>query len=108
MLILCLLMPFGKAIVWIASIGIVGGMGGIYNLLISINIQIFGRWDFVATNRFVGFIQAILVSSSFAINAIFMNTSLGYTGLYSFLIILAIVSLIIIIKTDDTMIGKKD
>ncbi len=107
MWILCLMMPLGTAFIWIASIGIMFGIGGIYNLIVSMAITKFGRWDFVGANRFIGFCQAILVSSSFALNAIFMNSPLGFTGLYAFCLIISVVCFVIIYKTNSEMIGKK-
>ena len=108
MFILAFFMPLGTGFVWIASCGIMGGSGGVYNLLLSMNIQIFGRWDFVGTNRFVAFWEAIIVSSTFAINAIFSVSPAGFIGLYTFCLVAAIISFIVVIKTKPNLIGKKD
>ena len=92
MFICCLLMPYGTAFIYIGTCGLMFGLGGIYNLAVSMGIQKFGRWDFVGVNKFVTFCQAILVSSVFAINALFLDTGLGFVGIYIFCIVVCIIS----------------
>jgi MFS family permease len=106
--ILTLLQPYGVVFIWISSPGILFGIGGIFNLIISMTITKFGRWDFVGPQIAVGFLHQIFVSSSYAIIAFFMNTNLGFTGTYVFCMIVTVVCFFIIRGIDPKCIGRVD
>ena len=100
--------PGADALVFISTIGIFFGLGGIYNLIISMTISIFGRWDFVGPNTVVVFLQAVFVSSNYAISSAFVDAGLGFRGVDVLSLILTIVALVVIFKTDTKCIGKTD
>ena len=100
--------PGADAFVWIASIGVLFGLGGIYNLIISMTISIFGRWDFVGPNTAVAFMQAVLISSNYTISSVFVDSGLGFRGVDILSLILTAVALVVIFKTDTRCIGKTD
>ncbi|MDR1573739.1 MAG: MFS transporter [Clostridiales Family XIII bacterium] len=109
MWIFCLLQPFvGAILIRISSAGILFGIGGIFNLIVSMTITKFGRWDFVGPQIAVGFLHQVFVSSGYAIIAIFTSTNLGHTGAYVFCMILTVICFFIIRSIDPKCIGKVD
>jgi sugar phosphate permease len=107
MFILALCQPFGVFFVWLSTLGVMAGVGGICNLIPSMQISIWGRKDFVAVNRVVVFFQGAIMASAFAITAFFMTKGGGFTPMYSGCAIVGVICFFIITSTKTEFLGSK-
>lgn len=103
-----LLQPLGTVFVWGSACGIMGCVGGIANLAPSMIGTVFGRWDFAAANRLISPIIMAVSSSAFLLAALFLKSPWGYTGLYAACAVIALLCLLSVLFTRDTMIGATD
>ncbi len=108
MFVCALLMRQSMVFVWLAPIGIMFGVGAICNLIPSIMISIWGRYDFPAVNRVISCAHQLITSSAFALIAIFKGSSLGFDGMYVLCLILCCASVVMIALTKVVKLGKFD
>ena len=97
-----------EVLTWIGIIMVGSTVGGIGNLGPSMIIKTFGRWDTPAATKVVQTITNILRVSAFAIVALGLNIFGGYTPTYVIFIVCGVVGLILILLTNDKLIGKAD
>lgn len=101
-----LLMDKNVLFVWIAPVGVMTGVGAICNLIPSVMISMWGRYDFIAVNRVVSCAHLLITSSAFAVIAFLLSTKAGFVGLHALSLILSIVSLILISVLKFQKLGK--
>lgn len=107
--LILLIFEFGGIVIWIASIFVGLGIGGLLNLLPSLVIAVYGRYDFTAANRLVTTIASIVRVFAFAIMAALLQLSGGSYALpYGVFIAIDIVGIILIFCVTDKCKGKTD
>lgn len=94
--------------VFLVPIGIMAIVGANHQLIVSMIITIWGRWDFPAVNRVVSSIQVVMQASAFAVVALFLKTPFGYNGMYVCCLVMGIIALLLIATTKLNFLGKKD
>lgn len=103
--LLGLLQPISPIFVWISACGIMGCVGGIANLAPSMIGTVFGRWDFAAANRLISPLIMVVSSSAFLLASFFIKSPFGYQGMYVACAVIALLCLVSVRLTNDTMIG---
>lgn len=106
-----LLMIFAEAriLTYIAIIFVGFGIGGLLNLMPSLVISVYGRYDFMAANSLVSPIASLLQKAAFAIMAVLLTVSGGsYTLPYAVFIGIDIVGLILLLCVTNKCKGKQD
>ncbi len=94
------LLIFGSSgvITWIAAIFVCLGIGGLLNLMPSMVISVYGRYDFTAANRLVTPLASIIRVFAFALMAALLTISQGdYTLPYSVFIGIDILGAILLL-----------
>ncbi|MBE6032165.1 MAG: MFS transporter [Clostridiales bacterium] len=92
---------------WIGIAMIGSSVGGIGNLGPSMIVTIWGRWDYAAAAKVVQTITNILRVSAFGVVAFGLNVFGSITGAYYILIGCGVVAFILMLVTNDKMIGKE-
>lgn len=95
------------ALTWIGIIMVGSSVGGIGNLGPSMIGTVWGRWDYAAASKVVMTITNILRVSAFAVVAFGLTVFGSITGAYYILIGCGVVSFILMLVTNDKMIGKE-
>lgn len=108
MFVLALFMHKSVVFVWLAPIGIMGGVGGICNLIPSLMISIWGRYDFTPVNKVISCFHLLITSSAFSVIALFKGTKAGYDGMYVLCILLCVISLVLISRIKLNFLGRKE
>lgn len=104
-----LIFEFGGAFVWIASIFVGFGIGGLLNLLPSLVISVYGRYDFTAANRLISTIASVIRVFAFVIMAVLLQMSGGSFALpYTVFIVIDVIGLILIFCVTNKCKGKID
>jgi sugar phosphate permease len=107
--LILLILETGGAIVWIACIFVGMGIGGLLNLMPSLVISVYGRYDFMAVNRLVAPVASIIRVSAFAVMAALLSISGGsYTLPYTAFICFDIVGIILIFCVTNKYKGSTD
>lgn len=94
--------------VFLVPIGIMAIVGANHQLIVSMIVTIWGRWDFSSVNRVVSSIQVFMQASAFAVVALFLKTPFGYSGMYVCCLIMAIVAIILVSTIKMEQLGKKE
>ena len=89
--------------VWVSAIFFFASQGGCCNLIPSFVGTKFGRWDYPAAYRVIGFITQIFSGVGVLCTGLFGG---DYTLMYIVNICLCVVAFIILFRTDDAFIGK--
>ena len=92
---------------WIGIAMVGSSVGGIGNLGPSMIGTIWGRWDYAAAAKVVQTITNILRVSAFGVVAFGLKLFGSITGAYYILIGCGVLSFILMLVTDDKMIGKE-
>lgn len=114
MIIAVIGMATGSAAVSIISVVIFAcALGGLGNLMPSMEIQVFGRYDFAAANKIVvpivvGLRTCTLLIMPAILAAAGQNIVLGYQNLFIFLTILSVVAFVLSFFLSNKTIGKVD
>lgn len=95
-------MPKGLAFCWISGIIIFAAQGALCNLLPSYVATKYGRWDYNAGYKVIGFMFEVFAGIGVMMTGIFSSFSLMYT----IDLVLMIVGLIFMILSNDKFIGK--
>lgn len=106
-----LLLIFAKVqiLTYIAIIFVGFGIGGLLNLMPSLVISVYGRYDFMAANSLVSPIASLLQKAAFAVMAVLLTVSGGnYTLPYAVFIGIDIVGLILLLCVTNQCKGKQD
>lgn len=90
------------ASVWISAIIFFAAQGGCCNLIPSYVGTRFGRWDYSAAYRVIGAITHLFAGIGVMCTRLFPN----YTAMYLFDIVMIIIGFAILLKSDDSFIGK--
>jgi sugar phosphate permease len=107
--LILLILELGGAVVWIAAIFVGFGIGGLLNLMPSLVITVYGRYDFMAVNRLVAPIASIIRVLAFGVTAALLTLSKGsYTLPYTVFIVIDIVGLVLIFLVSNKTKGKMD
>jgi len=97
----------------ISSILAASGLGGLGNLMPSMEIQVFGRYDFSAANSLiipivVGMRSFSLIAISSILSAAGANVTGGFRNVFILFTIIAIIVTVFAMAMDDKTIGKLD
>ncbi len=106
-----ILLIFAKVqiLTYIAVIFVGFGIGGLLNLMASMVIAVYGRYDFTAANSLVSPIASLLQKAAFAVMAIALTVSGGdYTLPYVIFIGIDIVGIILLCLVTNKCKGKQD
>jgi sugar phosphate permease len=114
MILAALGMAMGSAPISVVSVVVfAAALGGLGNLMPSMMIQVFGRYDFAAANKVVvpivvGIRTCGLLIMSGILAAAGPNTALGYQNLFVLVTILSAVALVLSFLLSNKTIGKVD
>lgn len=108
MFILGILQHQNIVFIWISTLGLMAGVGGICNLIPSMIISIWGRWDFTAVNRVISFVMDIIRCSAFAMITVFLKTPWGYDTMYLVSAIVSVICVILISNISTKPLGKQE
>jgi len=106
-----LLLIFAKVqiLTYVAIIFVGFGIGGLLNLMPSLVIAVYGRYDFAAANSLVSPIASLLQKAAFAIMAVLLTVSGGdFTLPYAVFIGIDVVGLILLLCVTNKCKGKQD
>ncbi|MDR1027847.1 MAG: MFS transporter [Clostridiales Family XIII bacterium] len=107
--LILLILELEGILVWIAAIFVGVGIGGLLNLMPSLVITVYGRYDFMAAYRLVAPIATIIRVLAFGIMATLLTMSNGsYTLPYTVFIFIDIIGLIFILLVSGKTKGKMD
>ena len=107
--LILLILDIRGAAIWIASLFVGLGLAGILNLMPSMVITVYGRFDFMAANRLVMPVANIVRVLAFAVMAGLLIASGGsYTLPYIVFIVIDIVGLLLIFLVRNVTKGKVD
>lgn len=112
MLLSALGMSMGSVPVSIASIILFAlGLGGLGNLMPSMAIQVFGRFDFAAANKLivpvvVGIRSFALIIVSAVLAATGANVTLGFRNVFLLFAVISVVALLLSLMLSNKTIGK--
>lgn len=110
-IIALLLLIFAKLPVftYIAIVFVGLGIGGLLNLMPSMVISVYGKYDFTAANSLVSPIASLLQKFAFIIMAVLLAKSGGsYTLPYGVFIVIDIIGAILLLMVTDKCKGKQD
>lgn len=106
--LLLLLLEFSGILIWIACIFAGLGIGGLLNLMPSLVISVYGRYNFTAVNRLVTTIASVVRVFAFAVIAALLQISGGsFTLPYGVFIAIDIVGIILIFCVTDQCKGNE-
>ena len=98
-----------QALVYVGIIFVGFGIGGLLNLMPSMVIAVYGRYDFTAANSLVSSIASLLQKAAFAIMAVLLTISNNdYTLPYSVFIGIDVLGLILLLLVTNKCKGKQD
>lgn len=108
-LVLLILAGESQVAVWIAIVFVGLGIGGLLNLMPSMVISVYGRYDFAAANSLVSPIASLLQKGAFVIMAASLAASGGsYTVPYAIFIGIDIVGAVLLMFVTKQCKGKVD
>lgn len=105
-----LLLIFAKipALTYVAIVFVGLGIGGLLNLMPSLVIAVYGRYDFAAANSLVSPIASLIQKAAFVIMAVALTISKGnYSLPYGIFIVIDIVGLILLLCVTNKCKGKQ-
>ena len=98
-----------QALVYVGIIFVGFGIGGLLNLMPSMVIAVYGRYDFTAANSLVSSIASLLQKAAFAIMAVLLTISNNdYTLPSSVFIGIDVLGLILLLLVTNKCKGKQD
>ena len=109
-IIALLLLMFAKVefLTYIAVLFVGFGIGGLLNLMASMVIAVYGRYDFMAANSLVSPIASLLQKAAFIIMAIALAQSGGdYTLPYTIFIIIDVIGMVLLLCVTNKCKGKQ-
>lgn len=107
--LILLILQISSLTTWIACIFVGLGLGGLLNLMPSLTISVYGRYDFMAANRLVSPIASLVRVFAFVIMASLLAASGGsYTIPYIVFIFIDIVGAILILCVTNKCKGRVD
>ena len=107
--LLLLIFALVEFLTYVALLFVGLGIGGLLNLMASLVIAVYGRYDFTAANSVVMPIAVLLMKCAFLIMAVALNASGGdYTMPYLIFIGIDIVGMILILCVTNKCKGKVD
>lgn len=104
-----LLLIFAKVeiLTYVAIVFVGFGIGGLLNLMASMVIAVYGRYDFAAANSLVSPIASLLQKAAFAVMAVALSISGGdYTIPYIIFIVIDIIGMILLMFVSGKCKGK--
>lgn len=105
--LLLLIFEFGGILIWVACVFVGLGIGGLLNLMPSLVISVYGRYDFTSANRLVTTIASIIRVLAFAVVAALLQISGGNFALpYGVFIVVDVVGIVLIFCVTDKCKGK--
>ena len=110
-IIALLLLIFAKVeiLTYVAILFVGFGIGGLLNLMASMVIAVYGRYDFTAANSLVSPIAALLQKGAFVIMAVALAKSGGdYTVPYMIFIGIDVIGMILLMFVTGKCKGKQD
>lgn len=105
-----LLLIFAKVeiLTYIAIVFVGFGIGGLLNLMASMVIAVYGRYDFTAANSLVSPIASLIQKAAFVIMAVALTVSGGdYTMPYIIFIIIDIIGMVLLMFVSKDCKGKQ-
>lgn len=92
------------------AIALVGfGVGGLLNLMASLVIAVYGRYDFMAANSLVSPIASLVQKAAFVIMAVALSISGGdYTIPYLIFVVIDIIGIVLLLCVTNKCKGKVD
>lgn len=107
--LLLLIFAEAKILTYVAILFVGFGIGGLLNLMPSLVISVYGRYDFMAANSLVSPIASLLQKAAFAIMAVLLTVSGGdYTLPYAVFIGIDVVGLVLLLCVTNKCKGKQD
>lgn len=100
--IFTVLMPRGPIFCWLAGIVVFAAQGALCNLLPSYVASVYGRWDYPAGYRVIGFIFEVGAGVGVMMTGFFANV----ITMYIFDIVVLVIGLVFMILSSDKFIGK--
>ena len=95
-------MPRGPIFCWLAGIVVFAAQGALCNLLPSYVASVYGRWDYPAGYRVIGFIFEVGAGVGVMMTGFFANV----ITMYIFDIVVLVIGLVFMILSSDKFIGK--
>ena len=105
-----LLLIFAKVeiLTYIAIVFVGLGIGGLLNLMPSLVIAVYGRYDFFAANSLVSPIASLIQKAAFVVMAVALSFSHGdYTIPYVIFIVIDIIGMILLMFVSNKCKGKQ-
>ena len=105
------LMIFAEVVVfnYIAIIFVGFGIGGLLNLMPSLVISVYGRYDFTVANSLVCSVAALIQKAAFVLMAVLLKVSGGsFTLPYAVFIVIDVIGLIMLLFVTKKCKGKQD
>jgi OFA family oxalate/formate antiporter-like MFS transporter len=107
--LILLILQLGTVTTWIACIFVGLGLGGLLNLMPSLAISVYGRYDFMAVNRLISPISSLIRVFAFVIMASLLAASGGsYTVPYIVFIVIDIIGAALILCVTNKCKGKTE
>lgn len=107
--LILLILQIGPATTWIATIFVGLGLGGLLNLMPSLAISVYGRYDFTAVNRLIAPIASIVRVMAFVVMAALLGMSGGdYTVPYVVFIVIDVIGAVLILFVTNRCKGKSE
>ncbi len=101
--VFALLMPKSIVFCWLAGIVIFAAQGALCNLLPSYVATKYGRWDYTAGYKIIGFLFEVMAGVGVMMTGFFANVIV----MYGVALVCLVIGLIFMILSKDTFIGKR-
>ena len=100
--------PYGKFWVVIAFVALEACVGGIPNLIASMQATIWGRWDFAACSKAITPIVLLILNTVFILTSFSVSHFGNWSFVYTVMLIFIVLGFILVSRIRTTMIGKTD
>ena len=107
-LLMFLLAPVSRVGLVIAFIGLEACVGGIPNLIASMQTTIWGRWDYAACSKVITPIVLLILNLVFILTSFSVTTFGNWNFVYIVMLIFIVIGCILVSRIRDVMIGKTD
>ena len=102
------LAPHSKGATYIGALFLGASIGGVPNLLASMQTSIWGRWDFAASSKIITPIAMIILNCEFMIATVSLNLLGNYNLFFGVLFASVVLGIIILFVIRPRMLGSTD
>lgn len=103
-----LLAPVGKVWVVIAFVGLEACVGGIPNLIASMQATIWGRWDYAACSKVITPIVLLILNTVFILTSFSVTQFGNYNFVYIVMLAFIVIGCVLVSRIRTQSIGKTD